>query len=303
MEFNLVSLILDVRSYDVSALVRRLAGSGAAFASACRGIACSCPTIGDCRSCPDACDCGWNLVFGQELSPDPEALRRHQKPSLPFVFSFPLWNDCDENSAMFSCGLVVVGRAVNCLDMLLEGFSCLLSTGDGDCRGELVSVAAQDYQGSKLLLGEGNLISHPENLVILSASGSFESHPWVGAALRIKLLTPLRLVSHGRQLRRFEFCTFARNLLRRVSAMAHYYGQCPVDHDFKALSQMAEEVACDEYRFSWDGSVTGAMAGLTGYGSFSGNFTELLPFLAVGRYLHAGKGASFGFGAFDIEVE
>ena len=31
----------------------------------------------------------WEATFGQQLSPDPEAVRRYQKPPLPFVFDLP----------------------------------------------------------------------------------------------------------------------------------------------------------------------------------------------------------------------
>ena len=297
MDFNLVDLVLRVNSGNRSVLARGLFSSGGAFAQTCRAVTCRWPGR-DCRACAASCDCGWHQVFSQELTTDPEALRRHQKPPLPFSFHFPA-AVCDSGPGEMVCSLVVIGSAIPFLEMLLQGFAVMVRQQGGT----LVSMSSRDYQGKEFLLGNGVGIEQPGNLVILSSRGSFESRPWAGTSLRVELLTPLRLVSHGRQLRRFEFCTFARTLLRRVSAMAHYYGQSREDHDFKALSLTAEQVTCDEYRFAWEGCGNGGPAGLTGYGRFSGNFTELLPFLAAGRYLNAGKGAAYGSGAFEVEVE
>jgi len=42
------------------------------------------------------------------------------------------------------------------------------------------------------------------------------------------------------------------------------------------------------------------MAGLMGHGRFRGDFSGLLPFLVAGLYVHAGKGAAFGMGAYEL---
>jgi CRISPR/Cas system endoribonuclease Cas6 (RAMP superfamily) len=42
------------------------------------------------------------------------------------------------------------------------------------------------------------------------------------------------------------------------------------------------------------------MTGLIGYGSFSGDARDLMPFLVAGLYVHAGKGASFGMGRYEL---
>lgn len=297
MDFNLVDLVLRIRCDDISTLARYLYSSGGEFAQFCRTVACRWPGR-DCRVCSAACDCGWHLVFGQELTTDPEALRRHQKPPLPFSFSFPVAGSTCVSDELV-CGLVVAGTAIPYLEMLLTGFAAMLK----ELCGQLAGVSSCDYHGMELALGNGSSIAQPGNLVVLSSRGILESRPWGSQSLLIGLRSPLRLVSNGRQQRRFEFSTFARNLLRRVSAMAYYYGQCRMDQDFRALSHLAEQVVCDEYVFTWGRSGSAAMSGLTGHGRFSGNFTELIPFLVLGSYLHAGKGAAFGFGSFELGVE
>ena len=41
-------------------------------------------------------------------------------------------------------------------------------------------------------------------------------------------------------------------------------------------------------------------AGLMGKGSFEGDLDPFLPYLFIGEYLHAGKGASWGFGRYRL---
>ncbi len=304
MEFNLVQLVLYVQTENRAGLARRLMLQGADFGDVCRAAVCRWPTR-TCRLCSVRDDCSWYLVFAQELTVDPDALKRHQKPPLPFSFSFPLVDDDSQRHGLFECGLVVVGRAITCLDLLLEGFADLLA-GDGETvRGELVRIAARDYQGMGLTLGEGCRVTRPENLVVLSVAGILESRPWGGTTLRVELLSPLKLIRAGRQLKSFEFSFFARSLLRRVSSMAYYYGQCQLDQNFRELSRQAEVIACGESSFHYGTIGEGAarLSGVLGHGRFNGDFSELIPFLVVGRYVNVGKGASFGFGCFDLSIE
>jgi CRISPR/Cas system endoribonuclease Cas6 (RAMP superfamily) len=42
------------------------------------------------------------------------------------------------------------------------------------------------------------------------------------------------------------------------------------------------------------------LGGLIGDITFEGNITPFLPFLTLGRYIHVGKGTSFGLGKYEI---
>ncbi|GCF85834.1 hypothetical protein GSbR_24340 [Geobacter sp. SVR] len=239
------------------------------------------------------------MVFGQELAPDPDALKRHQKPPLPFAFSFPVSGG---QAGTIECRLVVAGSAIACLDMLLEGFSSLLSGDEEQRRCQILSIESCDYQGTRLQLGHGSRLSRPENLVVLSSVGILESRAWNLEWQEIRLLTPLKLLSEGRQLTHFSFALFARSLLRRISSLAYYYGGCQADCDFRDLSRQADAIALCEDHFVTACLPGGGrrLSGIAGHGCFSGDFSGLLPFLALGTYLNAGKTAAFGLGNFTL---
>ena len=223
------------------------------------------------------------------------------------MFSFPVLPLPAESGTEIQCGLVVVGRAIPQLAMLLDGFAELVASAACPNPAEITSVGSRDYQGTLQPLGDGCGIRHPENLVVLSSSGLLEGRVWVGATLDIRLLSPLRLFDNGRLLDRFDFSLFARSLMRRVSSLAYYYGADESICDFKALSCQARAVTCSDGHFSRaiDTCLTSSgtsrkMSGINGYGSFRGDFSGIMPFLVLGLYVHAGKGASFGMGMYEL---
>jgi hypothetical protein len=295
MEFNLVDIAITVRSGDAFQLCLRLPLLGKAFAAACRENSCLCPES-VCESCSRQDVCAWNHVFGQNLSSDLSAVKRFQKPSLPFVFTFPSRHDLAETASEIECRLVVVGRAIHSLDMLLEGFADILKSLDAD----ITLVGTRDYQGNAHPLGDGCGIKYPQNLVVLSSTYLAENRIWTGTTLHIRLLSPLRLFDDGHLLRAFDFCRFAMSLLRRVSSLAYYYDANEADLDYKLLAREAAAITCTDDHFSLATGNDWRVTGLMGYGSFQGDFNGLLPFLRAGLYVHVGKGAAFGMGAYEI---
>ncbi|MBL0226377.1 MAG: CRISPR system precrRNA processing endoribonuclease RAMP protein Cas6 [Geobacteraceae bacterium] len=198
------------------------------------------------------------------------------------------------------CGLIVVGQAIPHLSALLDGFSELLADGACPVTAEVTGICSHDYQNTAHPFQDRCGVSHSENLVVLSSNVLFEEYTTMASTLHIRLNSPLRLSENGRLLVGFDFSRFARSLMRRVSSLAYYYGACEFDCDFRELSRQAEEVVCKEDRFSAAVGQNRKLSGVIGYGSFCGEFSGLMPFLVAGQYVHAGKGASFGMGCYEL---
>ncbi|NVN91472.1 MAG: CRISPR system precrRNA processing endoribonuclease RAMP protein Cas6 [Desulfuromonadales bacterium] len=301
MELNLIDLTLEIRTSSKAALSQRLLFAGEEFAETCRTMACRFPTR-QCAQCSSRASCDWQFIFGQQLSHDPDALRRHQKPPLPFIFSIPMPDILDDREGVLECGLVIVGRAICCLDMLLSGFNVLLAAEHGSLCNSLLLTASRDYQGALYPLANPASLSPSENLVIMSAENILISCPWECTNLRIRLVSPLRLVARGRQLYRFDFSTFACSIMRRVTSLAYYYCGYEFDCDFKELSNLTRTVICRGDFFTAATGGRRKTAGISGSGCFSGDFGGLLPFLMLGSYFHTGKNASSGMGAFELDI-
>jgi hypothetical protein len=212
------------------------------------------------------------------------------------MFTFPSLQDLSDRAAEIECGLVVIGQAISYLDMLLDGFKDILLPLDA----EVLLVGTRDYQGIVHPIGGVSGINCPDNLVVLSCQDLLENRIWMDSTLHIQLSSPLRLFKDGRLLHNFDFRRFAKSLLRRVSALAYYYGRYEFTCDFKELSRQADTVICTENHFSLSSGRNRRMAGLVGQGRFRGDFSGLLPFLVAGLYVHTGKGSSFGMGAYEL---
>lgn len=252
----------------------------------------------ECKNCFPRENCAWHQVFAQELSADPVSLKRHQKPPLPFVFSFHTPELPDKRATTTENRLVVIGRAINHLSMLLDGFSGLLSNNPCRIKGEIQQISSRDYQGAFIPLGNNEPTKQFDNLVVLSAASLLDLFAVNISCITLRLLSPLKILKDGKQLNGFEFDQFARSLMRRVSSLAHYYADFEFTCDFKALSEHSSDIICMKDDFTRDTNKKGM--GITGQGIFCGDFGELMPFLILGSYFHVGKGAAYGMGCYTI---
>lgn len=295
VELNLVHLELTLHAAAPADVLRRLPLLGGKFATVCRELVCT-GANKECRRCGSSHRCGWHRLFSQELATDPAELKLHQKPPLPFTFSYP---PVVKGTDDIVVGLAVVGTAINHLDLLLEGFSRILE--EMSCR--VLTVDSLDYQGVPSSWITGGRIIHPENLVVLSAGGIYESRTLCGSRLRVELITPLRIMEQGRLRTSFDFGVFVRTLMRRISSLAYYYGECTCNVDFADLAGRANRIVCTDYSFQVVRSANMKLSGICGTGLFEGDFSGFMPFLVFGELLHAGKGASYGLGRYALTAE
>jgi len=246
----------------------------------------------DCTGCPSARRCSYPLNFGQRIAGDPDAVRRHQKPPLPFVFQFPVLLPMPNGGSTFECSLTLFGSAVHHLICYLGAVKLLF---DGMCATQ-IKVEAECPGGARAPIEAGNSPALPL-LSALDPTGAGPLHP---ETVSVRFATPLKLTHEGRLLRRFSFSELARVLMRRVSSLAYYYEGVELPLDYRWLSIASESVrtldsAC--HLESW----CGRPAGLVGTVCFAGDLEPFHLLLQLGRATHLGKGASFGYGDYRLE--
>lgn len=247
---------------------------------------------GDCRGCPSGNGCVFTATFGQEIATDPEAVRRHQKPPLPFVFQFPILSPAPNRGRSFELALNLVGSSVQHVFSYIHSVQHLIEAKHATLNG----VEVESPGGARMPVTVGDA---PE-LPLLSPVDPTLAGPLSTETVVVRLITPLKLVHEGRLQKSFTFASFARSLMRRVSALAYYYEGAEPSLDYRWLSQCSDAVVTRESdcRFvSWGGRP----AGVIGTARFTGDLEPFHLLLQSGLATHVGKGASFGFGAYRVE--
>jgi hypothetical protein len=299
MDFSLVRLAVTLETGRPPTAATPLPAVRTVFHEAFRRAA-GCWLPGN-RPCAAGPDCPCRPTFAQALSSDPEAVRRYQKPPLPFVFTLPLDPAAPVVGQRLELTLTLVGTAVNHLETYLAALAILAELqAPAGVRATLGEVASLDPAGNRSLLRERGGQLHLDRLVITAASDLFLCSPPAPGRALLTCLTPLRLLHQGHPLQEFSFPVLAGALFRRISALAYYYGDTTLPYDFKWLARQSREVAVqsvDSRWVSWGGTCQG------GLGRFilAGDLTELWPFLVLGSLLQVGKGASYGLGSYRLE--
>lgn len=255
-----------------------------------------------CGGGPGPCNCPCHQVFSQPLSPDPAALKRYQKPALPFVFRIPQLPELPNRRAIVELELVLAGPAamfVSAFLAALEGMFTIPAL-RRKVPVTLIKVESAGYDGSRTVVASPGKGVALDRLVTLSLQGVRESTVLAPDVIAFSIVTPTLILTEGRPLRDFSFSPFMRVLIRRVSSMAYYYGEGDAELDFKWLAHLSHEVECVAAGFHWVGWGR-TRYGVIGEGTFRGDLTDFHPFLLAGELLNVGKGATFGLGHFIIE--
>jgi hypothetical protein len=245
-------------------------------------------------------DCPCVATFSQELAVDPSALRRFQKPPLPFAFTLPPPSERRKGDRV-ELRLTVVGTAVSYLDIYLQSLRLLFSPGGNPWRLQLAGVSAIAADGTVVALPVSGTTAGFAGLPLLSFRDFMVVDRCGTGTVTLKLVTPLRIIHEGQPLRQLPFSSVAGVLFRRISSLAYYYGGIELDLDFKWLARQSRAVVCRNADLSWS-NLGGGVQGVTGTVMYEGDLDEFLPFLRLGELLNIGKGAAYGMGNYRLKM-
>ena len=130
--------------------------------------------------------------------------------------------------------------------------------------------------------------------------------------ITLRLLTPARIIERGHLLKpqQFRFRPFFQRLLERLESLSGYFSNTPLDVDFPALLELAEEVRVVDNRLAWEELRSYStrqhratpMGGLIGKITLEAeDWTSFLPWLTWGQFTHVGKDAVKGNGWYRIQ--
>jgi hypothetical protein len=292
------------------------------FGHAFRRLCCI-PQCKDARTCPLAASCPYKAVFEPSPPPGADRLSKNQDIPRPFVFRAPQTHQTRfEKGERFDFGLVLIGRALDFLPYFVLSFRELAGEGLGlnraGCILERVEQTGITSNGAGQCKYKAELIYNAEDQVF-RATQSFSADRWIKTRLQqfsgengntsvqrvtIRFLTPTFLRADGEVVRRPEFHHLFKRLRDRVNALSTFFGDGPLDVDFKGLGERAEKVRTvsaqtewvERFRTSSKTRQRHELSGFVGEATYEGELKGFLPWLAVGELVHVGKHAAWGNG-------
>lgn len=276
----------------------------------------------ECNDCMVKSTCVYSYVFETPPPEDSKVLRLYKNVPHPFVLEPPntpqrLFNKGEE----LKFGLVLVGNAIQYLPYFIYTFDELGKIGIGRGKGKfhLKSVASDtnglrtedknENTGDNGIIYSGEdktLHNHFRKLAVKDILPSNTSP----SKIEIEFLTPTRIVFNESLIAEIEFHHMIRTLLRRISSLSYFHCGELLELDFKGLIERAKNIECkdkalrwyDWERYSARQDTRMKMGGFIGKAVFEGDLKEFMPLMALGEYIHVGKGTSLGLGKYKMAV-
>jgi hypothetical protein len=277
------------------------------FGRAFRTIGCAASALG-APTCALGERCPYHYVFETPVPAASAVLDGVATAPRPFVIEPPVAPPpVYEPGVRFAVGIVLVGRAIEYLPYFIHAFEELgrFGMGRGLGRYRLETVDSVPVTGPPAPV-------YAAGRVALRSAFSVVTVEDVGQAsadsITLRFLTPTRLRHEGRGASPTEFHVLFRNAVRRVSFLNYFHCGGELLPSVSDLIAAAHLVTTVDVRLDWHAWERFSarqhqrvpMGGFTGQVTYRGDFEPLWPWLALGAWVHVGKGATFGLGAYRI---
>lgn len=278
-----------------------------AFGLALRDLTC----VRACVSpdqCPLPTECAYRYLFETPRPANAGKMRLYGRVPHPFVIDPQGTEGAHRRGDVIRLHVVLVGRAAGRAASVVRAFAYAGEKGVGSGRGRLhlVGVEHQDAPGC-------GAWSPLDPLAPQATATPATAAPPCPAAVRVRLLTPLRLKEEGCNVTPEQFRPhhLLRNVLRRISLLTYFHTDSPFEMDFAAMTSQARDAQERDAELTWQDwkRYSSRQHRLLAMGGLIGTFVLDLgdldgwwPILWTGQWLHAGKGTSMGLGKYRLEA-
>jgi hypothetical protein len=273
-----------------------------------------------CDECLLKPTCVYAYLFETSAQDDSVLHRVEEKIPHPYILEPPL-----EEKRQFSereeisFSLVLFGKGIKYLPYFIYAVEEFGHIGIGRGKGKFLLSRVE----SEKLSGKNTVIYSSDNKILkpvkteelffpaLDSNLKIENpYPVLKEKITVNFITPTRIVSKGHLSANLEFHQFMRSLLRRISAI--YIFHCEGDTkawDFKGMIENAKRIETVENNLKWHDwerystrqKKRMKLGGIKGTITYSGDFTNFMPYIKAGEITHIGKNTSFGLGKYQIQ--
>lgn len=264
----------------------------------------------DCPGCLLRRKCVYAYLFETTPPQDSAKMRCYTDVPRPYVLEPNEEASVVAAGERLSLGCVLIGRANEQLPYIVQAFRLAgrKGVGQGNGRFSVEQVCQERQLGStdwEVILDQGE-----ESLKSLTMESPHIPPPPESVLIRFR--TPLRVQRDGSLIgpEDFAFHDLFRTLLRRLSLLSYFHTDDPWELDFKDLNQASRVVPIRRKRLrgeKWTRNSSRQktlikMDGLQGEVVLDGAAIQTFwPFLWLGQWTHAGKGAVMGLGRYTLE--
>jgi hypothetical protein len=316
---NLTGLHLPLAVYrfelrcENSGVMPGYAGSAlrGAFGHALRNLACM-TKAKTCDGCMLKSTCPYPALF-ESSKPEPTLSVRGKDAPNPYViqteFHARPW--MIEAGQLWHFDMVLTGMALPQLPLIVYAWQKALARGltTRDIRFTLLAVRCLD----QITLDDDPVWTADEPAIQAHLPGVLlPEGPNEGRCLRINLQSPVRIQARRTLVYpdQFQLSDWIRALVRRFEAMADcHMPTVTLRWDLLALLDAVEHTTV-QHNLHWQHWTRHSsrqqqsmdLDGLMGYIEITGDWFSLWPLLYIGQWLHVGKNASFGLGAYHLHT-
>lgn len=264
-----------------------------------------------CDGCLLASHCVYPRVF-EPPAPPGDAGRRYAAPPRPYVLDLDPQAPRDyAPDAPLTLGLTLLGEAIRQTPYLIHALQQAGQRGLGreQARFALTCLEQETAPGS----GDWRLVYAAAEHRYTPLPAATSAPPPAPSRVGLHLVTPLRLKRQGHLLgpQHFTPQELVFNLLGRLRLLAAHHGGDPAGWDWDRLMAATATLTLDHPHLHWHEwtryssrqDTLMELGGLLGDGELAGpGLGELWPLLWQGQWVHAGKGTTFGLGAYRLRV-
>lgn len=202
--------------------------------------------------------------------------------------------------------LMLFGRGADQAGIYLDALQAAEQKGWGAARFSFRLIQVIDPDSEKLIYSGGKIWMRnlsPRPLQITERNASYAN---------LFFDTPLRIISGDRLFEKLTFDVLMQFLIRRISLLTMAYTDFQLEWDEEGLLEEARKVrTVSEYwreipfsRYSMNQKNCRLdLPSKTGWVMYEGDLSKFVPILEAGRYLRLGKGATIGFGHYEITYD
>lgn len=266
----------------------------------------------DCQKCEQHKTCPYFRIFETDYPEDTKSIKRLMQPPKPYIIEPPPINLTSfEQGKDFKFNLTLIGYAIEYLPYFIFTFK-EMGKGIGKTRGKFivedVLVYSSDSFNSIFKSEEQRIINVDDSYHIKFNGNKTQEELKDLSQLNLKFITPINIVVNKSSKHNLDFQPLFSRLISRINALSLLYCGSEFADNYMELIEKAKDIKTKENSTSWyqfkkyssrqqQSLVAG---GYLGEILYEGDFADLIQYMQIGEFVHAGKNTTLGFGRYEI---